>query len=211
MSILFKSILSLSLSGTLLIILLFLLKPLFRDRNSKRCQYYMWMLVIVRLLVPFTLPASPVNTLFQEVDRSLVQIAIISEEEKMYPLYDGEDTVANAGSFQAEEGIPATASTTILENMMAVLVKNLWLVWLLGALLLLVRKITIYQSFVKYVKAGCSEVSDIGLLNRLAQYEEQAGVKAPVELYINSHISSPMLTGFFRPCIILPTLDICSR
>lgn len=208
MSILFKSILSLSLSGTLLIVLLFLLKPLFRDRISKRCQYYMWMIVIVRLLVPFTLPASPVNTLFQEVDRSMVKMEIISEEEKTYPLHEGEDTVANIDSFQAKERIPATAATTVLEGLMAMLVKNLWLGWLFGALLLLVRKITIYQSFAKYVKAGCSEVSDIDLLNRLAQYEEQAGVEAPVELYINSHISSPMLIGFFRPCIVLPTVDI---
>lgn len=80
-----------SLSGTLLIVLLFLLKPLFRDRISKRCQYYMWMIVIMRLLVPFTLPVSPVNTLFQEVDRSMVEMAIISEEEKTYPLHEGED------------------------------------------------------------------------------------------------------------------------
>ena len=162
----------------------------------------------MRLLVPFTLPVSPVNTLFQEVDRSMDQVTIMSEEEKSYPLHEGEDIAANLGSYQSKEGIPATASTTVSEDLTTVLIKNLWLVWLVGALLLLIRKVTIYQGFVKYVKAGCSEVSDIDLLNQLAQYEEQAGVKAPVELYINSHISSPMLIGFFQPCIVLPTVDI---
>ena len=208
MTILFKSVLSLSLSGTLLIVLLFLLKPLFRDRIGKRWQYYIWMIVIVRLLVPFTLPASPVNTLFRELDRTMVQITTVSEEDAVHVLYGGRDIAVNSGSFQAEKGISAAAPTPVSHNLSAVLIKNLWLVWLTGALLLLVRKIMVYQRFVRQVKAKCLEVSDIELLNRLAQYGEQIGVKVPVELYINSFISSPLLIGFFRPCIVLRTADL---
>lgn len=180
MNIFFKSILSLSLSGTLLIILMFLCKPLLKDRISKRWQYYMWVVVIVRLLVPFTLPVSPVNALFQKADRAIEQMTVNSNGNRSHAL--------------PEE--------------LAVVLQNLWLVWLIGALLLLIRKITIYQGFVKYVRAGCLEVSDIGLLNRLAQYEEQIGVKTPVELWVNNLISSPMLIGFLKPCIVLPTTDL---
>lgn len=81
MNMFFKSILSLSLSGTLLIILMFLCKPVLRNRISKRWQYYMWVVVIVRLLVPFTLPMSPVNTFFQKADHAMVQMTVISEEK----------------------------------------------------------------------------------------------------------------------------------
>ena len=207
MSIFFKSILSLSLSGTLLVILMFLCKPLLRDRISKRWQYYMWVVVIIRLLVPFTLPASPVNTLFQEVDRAMVQMTVNLTENGSHVLPEGESDDANYESFRANERVPAMAHTSISEKL-AVVLQNLWLVWLIGALSLLIRKITIYQGFVKYVRAGCSEVSDIDLLNRLAQYEEQVGVKTPVELYINNLISSPMLIGVFKPCIVLPTTDL---
>ena len=183
MNVLLKSVLSLSLSGTLLICLLLLCNPLFRDRISKRWQYYMWLIVIVRLLVPFSLSVSPVNALFQKVDRAMVQITAISE---------GNDT----HTLQA------------VGNAMAIILNDLWLVWLAGVLLLLIRKITIYQGFVKYIKAGCSEVSDIDILNRVAQYEEQAGVKKPVDLCVNRLVSSPLLIGFFRPCIVLPTVDL---
>ena len=180
MSVFFRSILSLSFSGTLLIILIFLCKPLLKDRISKRWQYYMWLVVIVRLLVPFSLPVSPVNVLFQKVDHAMIQM---------------------------NESVPAVVHTPILEKLTIVL-QNLWLVWLIGALLLLIRKITIYQGFVKYVRAGCTEISDIDLLNRLAQYGEQIGVKAPVELYSNSLVSSPMLIGFLKPCIVLQTTNL---
>lgn len=87
-------------------------------------------------------------------------------------------------------------------------VQNLWLVWLVVALSLLIRKVTVYQGFVRYVKAGRSEVSDTDILDRLAVIGEQAGVKRPVELYTNSLVSSPLLLGFFRPCIVLPTADL---
>lgn len=183
MNIIFKSILSLSLSGTLLIILMFFCKPLLKDRISKRWQYYMWVVVIVRLLVPFTLPTSPINVLFQKVDSAMMQMTANLTENDNHALPEEESKVA-------------------------VVLQNLWLVWLIGALLLLIRKITIYQGFVKYVRAGSSEVSDIDLLNRLAQYGEQIGVKAPVELYINSLVSSPMLIGFLKPCIVLQTTDL---
>lgn len=48
-----KITLSLSCSGALLIIALCLLRPLFRKRLSKQWQYYIWLAVIARLLLPF--------------------------------------------------------------------------------------------------------------------------------------------------------------
>ncbi len=206
---LFKSVLSLSVSGALLIILLFLLKLLFRDRISKRWQYYMWLVVIIRLLVPFTLPESPVNTLFQEADRAIVQITAVSgenETEEPHALPERENAAEAHDSYRAEKEASNVISMSAPKNT-AVVFRYLWLVWLAGALLLLTQKITVYRDFVNYIKTGCCEVSDINLLNRLAQYGEDVGVKVPVELYVNSCVSSPLLTGFFRPCIVLPTAD----
>lgn len=52
------------------------------------------------------------------------------------------------------------------------------------------------------------EVSDTAILDRLALIGEQAGIKRPVELYTNGLISSPLLLGFFRPRIVLPSTDL---
>ena len=52
MTALMKLILSLSLSGSLLILLLLLFRPLYRNRLSKSWQYYIWIVVILRLLLP---------------------------------------------------------------------------------------------------------------------------------------------------------------
>ena len=66
-----KVVLSLSLSGSLLILPLFLSKIFMKNRTSKRWQYYIWLVVIARLLLPFTPEISAVGTLFQWVEETI--------------------------------------------------------------------------------------------------------------------------------------------
>ena len=57
-------LLRLSLLGSLLAAVLFLLKPLLRGRVSRAAAYYLWLLVLLRLCVPvgLTLPLPEVST-----------------------------------------------------------------------------------------------------------------------------------------------------
>ncbi|MFR3824325.1 M56 family metallopeptidase [Hungatella hathewayi] len=64
-----KTMLSLSLSGSLLILLLFLLRPVIKARLSKRWQYYIWLVVAARLMLPFAPEENFMGTFFQGIDR----------------------------------------------------------------------------------------------------------------------------------------------
>lgn len=221
-----KMIASLSFSGSLLILALLLLKPLYKYRLSKRWQYYIWLVVIARLLLPFTLEVSFSGALFKQTDRILSQMLYERKMEKeavfrlhTYPVQQGEshfftdggeggddiaDKVSNWQGDESESGdtvLPKPKDSTGTGT-------ALCLIWLGMALTLLVRKITIYQSFVKYVKIGCREVSDIILLERLTQAGERMGIKRPVDLYVNGQVSSPMLLGLTHPCIVLLNDDL---
>ncbi|MDE6591432.1 MAG: M56 family metallopeptidase, partial [Oscillospiraceae bacterium] len=205
-----KIVLSLSLSGSLLIVLLLLGKIFLKNRTSRRWQYYIWLVVIARLLLPSTPEVSAVGTLFQRVEQTISQSD--SDPAPTLGAYENptsEFTYEPAESSQAnQESNPSTTSAPSIEEISAAAIQRLWLVWLGVALLLLIRKITAYQGFVKYIKAGCVEVADVELLDKLAQVGAQAGVKRPVELCTNNLISSPLLLGFFRPCIVFPTVDL---
>lgn len=48
-----KTFLSLSLSGSLVILILFLCRLFWKDKVSRQWQYYIWLIVIARLLLPF--------------------------------------------------------------------------------------------------------------------------------------------------------------
>ncbi|WNX84850.1 M56 family metallopeptidase [Agathobaculum sp. NTUH-O15-33] len=199
-----KTILSLSLSGTLLILILFLCKFFVKDRLSKRWQYYIWLVIVARLLLPFTPNTSLTGALFQGFDRASVEISASSQPDPDIPQLS-ETAFFNNGEHTASESHP-------LHGMFDKAVQNIGgiclLIWLITAIGLLIRKITVYQSFVKYLKAGQTEVSDIPLWERVGKLAEQTGIKGAVGLYTNSLISSPLLIGFFRPRIILPTTEL---
>lgn len=187
MSGLWVTFLSMSFSGSLLILLLLFCKPFYKNRLSKKWQYYIWLVVIARLLLPVTFQGSLVNNWFLRAEKSI--------SEKMEQDH-GEDA--------EEKGMTRIAEDADGRNVMTAVWRKLWLVWLGAAAVFLIRKIVPYRNFVKYVKAGCREVSDAKLLNQVAQIGAQTGVKQPVELYINNMVSSPMLLGFLRFYIVLP-------
>lgn len=199
MSELFKGFLSLSLSGSLVIAALLLCRPLYRDRVSRRWQYYIWLVAVARLLLPLAPETSLMNALFRQAEEPQASYSgIPGEYAPILP------SPAAAGEDQ-KSPVPARADPAALVRTAA---ERAWVVWLAVAALLAIRKITLYQSFVKYIRAGREEVSDVVRLDALARAGEEAGVGRPVELYVNRLISSPLLLGFFRPCIVLPGGDL---
>lgn len=252
MSVVMKIVLSLSLSGSVLILVLFFCKPLFKEKFSRQWQYYIWLVVIARLMLPFAPEMCVVGTLFSDMGLFLNpaeqtddmapegQTAVkapsdtaTGSESAQTSQQDLQQDIRNDvqqdlqqdaqhdvwQDFQVEEmriqyrepgsdGGKAAMTGMSMKDVKQGLLRNLWVPWLGIALLLLLRKITVYQSFAKYIRLGHGEVSDTALLDRLAQAGEHIGVRRPVELCENSQVSSPLLIGFFRPCIVLPSTEL---
>lgn len=196
MSEILKLIVSLSLSGSVLILILLLLRPLLRDRISKRWQYYIWLLVIARLLLPIGPSEGPAKDAVISMDNTAVSVIGYN------PGHGSADTNPE---YEAEFADP---EPTALQEFTIALWKNLWVVWLTGALVLLIRKITAYQGFVRYIRTGWEPVDDPALLDRIAEIGAETGVKKPIELYVNPLAASPMLLGVRKPCAVLPTADL---
>ena len=201
---LLKIVLSLSLSGTLLSILLFIGKKLYREKTSHRWKYYIWLIVLARLLIPLTPDISLIGTIFEKTDLVLEQIVETTPIEDIVTVTPVERNDYNTND-------KPDTKLSLSQNIVLTVSRNLGAIWLIVSLIFLIRKITIYQGFVKYIKAGREEVSDIELLDTLARLTTKIGVNCPVEFYTNRLISSPLLVGFFRPCIILPTTDISKK
>lgn len=208
---LLKILLSLSISGTLLILLLFLFKPLFKKKISKQWQYYIWLIVIARLLFPFAPEINLVGNLFQAIDNSVLQTEnIMPSEQNSFNLdesnFSNNYTTMKQISIESNQWEKSVIKQ--VQRILTLLIQNIWLIWLVVALMLLTRKITIYQSFAKYIRAGRIEVSDIEVLEQFGEIMEKAGVKKVIRFYTNSLISSPLLIGFFSPSIVLPSIEL---
>ena len=206
-----KVVLSLSLSGTVLILLLFLLRPMFKERVSRQWQYYIWLVVVARLLFPFAPGTNLMATLFQGIDRAAEQMEIVSPYAQQGGMADSAQTGEGSAGLNHLHSEPTEQMEPVdgpVKSIVTAIWQNLWIGWLMVALILFIRKITIYQDFVKYIRSGCAEVADIDLLERFGKLVERNRVNTTVELYTNNLISSPLLIGFFHPCIVLPTDDL---
>lgn len=227
-----KLLLSLSISGTLLLLFVLGLKPLYRNKFSRRWQYYIWIIVVLRFLLPFTPDTTLVGSLFQIAET--FDPSAITNADPLYPNppvtrntdsntdnNNNIDYICNTGSdsdtncnndfdynlnkqTQKNRNITATADAHHPPDIQT----GLLFVWICTALVLLVRKIMLYHGFLQYIKANSTEVSDIRILNLLSDCAEKRNIRTNAELYHNRLIHSPMLIGFFRPCIVLPDREL---
>ncbi len=191
-----KILLSLSVSGALLLLLILGLRSLYKNRFSKRWQYYIWIIVALRFLLPFTPDTTIVGSLFEKFDTAAITNEIPTSPNVPVPVGTGND---KAEPIWANQEITVSATRESFNKYVC-----LFFIWSALALVLFVRKVTVYQGFIQYIKAGNKEVSDIKILNLLSDCEEKLNIKTRVELSCNPLIDSPMLIGFFRPRIILP-------
>ena len=214
MNMVLKVFLSMSFSGALLILALVCGERFLKHKISRQWQYYIWLIVILRLLLPFGPETNLMGKTYQAVDEAITQNTSLSEAQEpvnapgnvLPPAVGSEPDNENTNS-PVEELVTAHP----LKDITSLLINHIWLIWLMVALGMLIRKVTIYQGFIRYINAGLSPGSDMGILDRLSVVAERVGIKKPIELCVNPLISSPLLIGFFHPCIVLPSVDISEK
>ncbi len=197
-----------SISGSLLILVLLLAKRFLKEKISRQWQYYIWLIVILRLLLPFGSERTLLGKTYQAVDQAITQ-SVPSPKQQPAPNATRSGFAPaikdNENPNSLEENL--TIAYPLQDSKMLV-INHIWLAIALG---MLIRKITIYQGFIQYIKAGWNPISDTEILDQLSIVAKQAGIKKPIELCVNPLVSSPLLIGFFRPCIVLPSADISKK
>lgn len=193
-----KLVLSLSLSGSILAMIIFAAKPFIKHRISKAIQYYLWIIVLFRLLLPFSFEQSLMNKAFYGEKVSLEisskgsapEIAVINEGAAAIQSNDKENftEVLNKAS------IYDLRTILILINSYSVQL------WLIGAIIVFGINLSGYARFLR-----CIERS-----NKPATLEENRLLSAlfrgrmDVRLARNRLIKTPMLIGLRKPCILIP-------
>ena len=214
MNMVLKVFLSMSFSGALLILALFCGERFLKHTISRQWQYYIWLIVILRLLLPFGPETNLMGKTYQAVDEAITQNTSLSETQR--PVNAPGNILPPAVSLEPDNEntnspVEELATAHPLKDITSLMINHIWLIWLMVALGMLIRKVTIYQGFIRYINAGLVPVSDIEILDRLSIVAERVGIKKPIELCVNPLISSPLLIGFFHPCIVLPSVDISEK
>ena len=197
LSILVRAILVMSATGSVLVIILFALKSLIKERIPKSVQYYLWSLVLVVMLVPFStflyVPASTPMAPIQEIIDGNIKTTVERQEEFAQERYK-----MPYNALEPSEQVEISYNEIGLINGMA---NNYLLVTMIMiGLFVFLLELSRYFTFVLKLKRSrrVAKENEIQLLSQLCSNK-----KTP-RLYITPLAPTPMLIGIFHPVIYLP-------
>lgn len=180
-------VISLSLSGALLTLLLAALRPLFKHL-SRTWQYYIWLLVILRLLIPWSPEVNLVGGLFQQAEAYWTEQNVPVEETAL-AVYD-------------EAAAQDAAANTPMRKLVSL---HGWgALWLAIALGLIIRKLIGYRRFTGAVKQSCQMATDEAVLAVLQTVETELGLRRKAAVGVAPLVKAPLLVGSSQPLIVLP-------
>lgn len=222
----FKIVLSLSLSGAIIALILMLLKPLIKNKFSNTWQFYIWLIVVARLLLPYVPPVNLVNEMLKIVNQDEASIQIPSNVQADTELstegvvdtnfiLPDSSIIGNENNEISNEQInnksnaeiPLKPVLSARQEIIAFLQHSLSyisVIWLGISLILFVRKIISYYSFIRFVIKGSKIITDEQLLALYQNIGASMDIKKSPLLCTNSMITSPICIGFLKHYIILP-------
>ena len=194
---------SLLLQSSVLIVLLAALDLLLRKRVKAVVRHWIWLLVLVKLLLPPSL-SSP-TSLVSWVGSQLPQTALVSLTPEVFsnaapvPTDATPRAQAVTGPVSEAASLPtATVRPMVLPTWQALVL----LAWTVAVLLmgaLLIQRV----SFVRGLMRQSEEAPD-SLRILLEQCCRQMGLRGSVEIRLSSLSASPCVCGLRRPVILMP-------
>lgn len=229
-------ILSLSLSGSIMIAALFLLRLFSKRHINYRWQYYIWLVVIARLVFPVTQQKNLSNTMYESVRMNIGIFNEISEGDQTQSqnsnqavLRSGDEeqilidtksdlktqgmqeTIDLSGSGKPDDPAEYDTATLLGESGKHIYVHNISLyvtiLYLVVTALYFSRKIIQYCIFIRNVKRQCVAVEEMNLLEILGGLLKKYRINKHVKLFKNAMVTSPMVLGAFYPIIVIPQTD----
>ena len=197
---LIRTILIMSVSGSIVAAILFVLNPFVRNRLPKSAQYYLWLVVIAALLVPVS--KLVVITENSNVPIPVAPIQAVIEQSVFSVTENGANTLTPSPSDHGfpEDGSASGATQPRVNVSMATVPTILYPLGVAAALLYFLISYTVFTGLHRRRNRAAST-------EETAMLAELCGSKRIPQLYRNPLAATPMLFGLIRPAIILPDRD----
>lgn len=200
------NLLKTSLLGSLAILAMLVLKPLWRERYRAKTRCWLWLALAAFLLLP--------------IDFSVKNAPVQAEPPKDYTLFVGTDKTAiqstdNLFGDMAEKSgqSPAAVRDTIIQRPVTnpeqkttryiPVTTILFYGYLAGAAAFLLYQGVSYAHFRRTVRRWKRDVARADYAAMLSDTAHELGVNAP-EMIVCEAISTPAVTGLLRPRLLLP-------
>jgi beta-lactamase regulating signal transducer with metallopeptidase domain len=192
-------ILDTTLKASILAILIFLIQMLFRNKIPAKWLHALWLLVIIRMLLPFELESrlSMFNLVPAKNDQKFIDESVVIPIEKLPAM---ETNIA-------ENNTPIVAPIEFSESSKQVInflpIHYFSIIWMLGIIVFIKNTLTNNLKFLNRIK-GQRRISEKGIINLFYQCKKEMKIQSEIGLVEVVTTQVPLLYGIFRPRILLP-------
>lgn len=218
----FLWILYASFTATIIIFFVLFIKKIINNRLDLRINRVLWLLVIIRLLLPF-MPQSPLSifNIFPEIHKKMMfnQSLYSFSTVKSYTFKDNEintdevekhfdlDSIENKHSQEndlSKQKLTAIENRTSTKNIslkgMLKIASCIWFSGFIAIILLIVVRGIIFDKKSRYFK----KINDPEIVQILNLLKEKLKVNKDISLYYEENLRSPFIVGFINPKIYIP-------
>ncbi|WP_136607341.1 M56 family metallopeptidase [Paenibacillus dokdonensis] len=214
---LFRWFVASTLTASLAAIVVIVVQHLLRRRISARLRYTLWLIVMVRLVLP-VFPHSPVSLFnalpniidikkavselpFQQ-DRPAGESENSAKEISLQPYYTSNEAGRNNPKQVIMVQDPHERAVS-METGTHPAIRILSIVWLAGTVAFLTYHL-IYWLRMKGMQRSFSRVYDPAMMKVAEECRNLFSVKRFVSMYTHASVRSPYMTGILRPAVYLP-------
>lgn len=220
---LLNTFLEISLYSSVIIIFTTLLDKFTRKYYSSRWTYYIWLILAIRMLLPFNLGLIKVPDILPVTKQASIQ--------KETPASTGNSTIVipangmvakeselqsnKSSSFQKDdlpdETLPNEVQEDIkyhpfqINHVYKVILSTIPYIWFIGIVFYMLRHIITYVLFLNKIKRWSIATIEEETLQILADTILELHIQKPIKIETCNYVFSPMMIGFLHPKIILPS------
>lgn len=203
----FAWILSTSLMASVLVVLILAAKWLLRDKLKPRWSFLLWLLLILRLVLPWAPESSfsvyNISHLFGETRHFAAgNETTITPADK--PEIEGE-TPTQVSLLPQDPIVTIQRDETIKKPASPLQVASI--IWLVGTMVFLASMFRANLRFARKLK-GETAIMVPGIADLFGSCKEEMNLRRRIRLIQTNRVSSPTLFGLFRPKLLLPDMAL---
>ncbi|MEH7420116.1 M56 family metallopeptidase [Bacillus thuringiensis] len=211
----FDWVIETSIMASILVGLILCIKILLRNKLTPRWQYLLWMILIVRLLLPWSPDSSysiysilsysnGTSVIFHQDPVDRIQGSTDIGDTKVITK---EDTYASGSTQTAEESKKQTYNNEKQDDETFSFYTILLYIWLAGVIILSLTTIIMNRRLLLYIKEQ-PVITDERIVRIFENCKKSMSVQRDIPLLLAGKISSPPLFGFIRTKVLLSSVHM---
>ena len=216
----FDWVIETSVMASVLVGLILCVKVLLRNKLSSRWHYLLWMILIVRLLLPWA-PDSSYSMYsllsygYKTTTFAQNQPVIYSKNERVHEMENIQNTSAVIEETSSTDHTPQTTKKPIVEPVHNEKQKDTSLsfytiascIWVMGVIILGFTTYLINRRLYSYIQQQ-PIITEERVVNIFEKCKSSMSIQQNIPLLLAGKISSPTVFGFFRPKVLMSSVHL---